>query len=71
MFSEKDGLKEFCEATRIFLLGKDDEAIKENRVVSCQSISGTGALRLGLAFIKKFLPEETTIYVSNPSLILF
>eukprot|EP01080_Neovahlkampfia_damariscottae_P000327 gene327-6741_t len=63
----QDGLKEFYEATRIFLLGKEDEAIKENRVASCQSISGTGALRLGLAFIKKFLPQNTIVYVSNPT----
>jgi aspartate/tyrosine/aromatic aminotransferase len=63
----QNGLKEFYEATKIFLLGNEDEAVKENRVASFQSISGTGALRLGMAFIEKFLPKDTVVYISNPS----
>jgi Aminotransferase class I and II len=38
----------------------------QNRVAVLQSLSGTGSLRLGAAFIAKFLPG-TTVYVSNPT----
>ena len=38
----------------------------QNRVAVLQSLSGTGSLRLGAAFIAKFLPG-TTVHVSNPT----
>ncbi len=30
-------------------------------------MSGTGAVRLGFEFAKKFLPEGTKVYVPNPT----
>lgn len=36
-----------------------------DRVV--QSLSGTGALRIGFAFIKRWFPANTTILISNPT----
>lgn len=41
------GLNSFSIAASLLLLGKDSLAIKEKRVVNCQSLSGTGALRVG------------------------
>ncbi|CCK68271.1 aspartate transaminase AAT2 KNAG_0A06090 [Huiozyma naganishii CBS 8797] len=38
----------------------------EDRTVSVQSISGTGALHIAAKFLAKFLPERT-IYVSDPT----
>ena len=32
-----------------------------------QSISGTGALRIGGAFFQRFFPHTKTIYIPNPS----
>lgn len=42
-------------------------AIKENRIVTAQSLSGTGALRLAVEFVFRFLPKGTNIYYSKPT----
>ena len=39
--------------------------MKEGRVVSTQTLSGTGAVSLGMEVIAKFLPRE--VYVSKPT----
>jgi aspartate/tyrosine/aromatic aminotransferase len=63
-----DGLESFCSLSRGLILGDDCPAIAENRVVSCQALSGTGALRLGAEFISWFLKEQTpAVLVSNPT----
>lgn len=61
-----DGLKSFCDAASRLLLGNDSPALVENRVCSAQAISGTGSLRLGMEFLKKFYHSEV-IYISNPT----
>ena len=38
----------------------------QGTVVALQSLSGTGSLRIGAAFIAKFLPG-TVVYVSDPT----
>ena len=46
-----DGLPEFRKETTKLILGKASKAIAEGRVACCQSLSGTGALRLAAEFI--------------------
>lgn len=41
--------------------------IKEGRVASSQTISGTGALRIGGEFIRRFYPGTKTIHLPTPS----
>jgi aspartate/tyrosine/aromatic aminotransferase len=53
------GLAEFNVATAKLLLGEGSDAVKEGRVATCQGLSGTGSLRVGIAFIGKFLPVGT------------
>ena len=48
------GLQSFVKAAVKLLLGEDSIAIKEGRAVGVQALSGTGALRLGAEFLKKF-----------------
>ncbi|TQS35529.1 hypothetical protein Golomagni_04050 [Golovinomyces magnicellulatus] len=62
-----DGLKSFKSAAAKLIFGSDSSAIRENRVASLQSISGTGALHLGALFISRFHPEHPTVYLSNPT----
>ncbi|RKF77771.1 Aspartate aminotransferase, cytoplasmic [Golovinomyces cichoracearum] len=62
-----DGLKSFKSAAAKLIFGSDSSAIRENRVVSLQSISGTGSLHLGALFISRFHPEHPTVYLSNPT----
>lgn len=53
------------------ILGADSPALKEKRAVALQTISGTGAVHLGAAFLAKFYTpsnsESKTVYVSNPT----
>merc|ERR550514_19545 len=60
------GFGPFLEATSRLLLGDNSKAIAEKRVVTLQSLSGTGSLRIGAAFLQKFR-TGCTIYLSNPT----
>jgi len=62
-----DGLPDFVKLTSKLILGDNSPALKEGRVVTAQSLSGTGALRIGTAFIKQFFPQNTTVLLSNPT----
>mmetsp|Transcript_27839 Transcript_27839/g.69787 ORF Transcript_27839/g.69787 Transcript_27839/m.69787 type:complete len:448 (-) Transcript_27839:119-1462(-) len=48
------------------LFGENSPAIKDKRVVSTQSISGTGALRILAEFLKRYFPH-TEVYVPKPT----
>ena len=61
-----EGFAPFREVTARLLLGDDSKALKEKRVVTLQSLSGTGSLRIGAAFLAKFR-AGTTVYISNPT----
>ena len=49
-----------------FLLGDDHPALVEKRVSTTQSLSGTGALRLGAEFIRKYMGGRK-VYLPNPT----
>jgi len=61
------GLPSFCTKARDLLLGSDSPAVQENRVVTSQTISGTGSLRLAADFAFKHLHDPNLIYVPDPS----
>lgn len=68
------GLPGFVQATSKLIFGKDSPAIKEGRVCTIQTISGTGANHYGGAFLERFYEpwqgktkEEKIIYISNPT----
>ncbi|GFR52883.1 hypothetical protein Agub_g15515 [Astrephomene gubernaculifera] len=61
-----EGLEGFRRATVDLLLGQGHPAIQEGRVAAIQSLSGTGSLRVGAAFIARFL-KGATVYISNPT----
>lgn len=60
------GQDAFTKASVTLLLGEDSPAIKENRAVGAQSISGTGALRVGAEFLARKL-NHSVVYFSNPT----
>ena len=62
-----DGLPEFRAETTKLILGKGSKAIKEGRVACCQSLSGTGALRLAAEFIAVNLGKDRRVFVSDPT----
>lgn len=60
-----DGLAGFVTGAQRLLFGENSPAIKEGRIASVQSISGTGSLRVGFEFLGQFLPK--TVLISNPT----
>lgn len=63
------GLNSFRAAAAKLILGKNSPALKEGRIASIQTISGTGAVHLGALFLSKFYPGHPTAFVSNPTWI--
>eukprot|EP00238_Polyblepharides_amylifera_P006778 CAMPEP_0196594378 /NCGR_PEP_ID=MMETSP1081-20130531/78193_1 /TAXON_ID=36882 /ORGANISM="Pyramimonas amylifera, Strain CCMP720" /LENGTH=452 /DNA_ID=CAMNT_0041918629 /DNA_START=64 /DNA_END=1422 /DNA_ORIENTATION=+ len=61
-----DGLPAFKQCTLELLLGAGHPALEEGRAISVQSLSGTGSLRVGAAFINVWLPGKT-VYLSKPT----
>lgn len=61
------GFEPFVSAAAKVILGEDSAAIKEDRVVSIQSLSGTGALHIAARFLKNFYIKSQTVYLSNPT----
>nr|VWO96684.1 Aspartate aminotransferase (EC [Ganoderma boninense] len=61
------GLPEFTASAAKLAYGADSVPLKEGCVAVTQSISGTGALRIGGAFLGRFYPHVKTIYLPVPS----
>lgn len=60
------GLPDFTKLSAKLALGEDSEVIKSGRITTMQSISGTGALRIGSEFIAKFHPNKV-VYQPTPT----
>lgn len=60
------GPDSFTKVSVALLLGEDSPAIKENRAHGVQSLSGTGALRLGAEFLSHKLGRKI-VYYSDPT----
>jgi len=56
----------FTKVASELLFGKDSAPLKEGRVASIQTLSGTGALRVAAEFFARFLPQKE-IYFPNPT----
>ncbi|KAK2817463.1 hypothetical protein Q5P01_025654 [Channa striata] len=65
------GLPEFRSAASKVALGDDSPAIQENRVGAVQALGGTGALRIGADFLRRWYNgtnnTATPVYVSAPT----
>ncbi|KAJ2346619.1 Aspartate aminotransferase, cytoplasmic, partial [Coemansia sp. RSA 2618] len=62
------GLPALTEGAQTLIFGEDSKALRENRVYTIQTISGTGANMVGAVFLKQFKqPEDAAIYISKPT----
>jgi len=61
-----DGLPDYDSATQRLVFGEDCAAAAEGRVVTAQTLGGTGALRVGADFLKATLPFAK-VAISQPS----
>ena len=61
-----EGLAAYDKAVQELVFGADSALIQEKRAITVQAIGGTGALKLGADFLKRFSPDSE-VYISDPS----
>ncbi|XP_058815761.1 aspartate aminotransferase, mitochondrial-like [Topomyia yanbarensis] len=66
-YSPIGGTAEFCKHSILLALGEDSQHVANGQNATVQGISGTGALRIGGAFLSAFFPGPKDIYLPTPS----
>ena len=61
-----DGLATYDRAVQQTLFGADNAAVKDGRIVTVQTLGGTGGLKVGGDFLRRVNPGAD-IYISDPS----
>ena len=61
-----DGIAAYDAAVKSLVFGADSEAVKSGRVATVQAVGGTGGLKIGADFLKKFSPDAR-VMISDPS----
>jgi aromatic-amino-acid transaminase len=61
-----DGIAAYDAAVKALLFGADSELVTSGRAVTVQALGGTGGLKLGADFLRKFAPGAA-VYISDPS----
>ena len=61
-----DGFPEFVRQVQSLLFGPNHPAVAAGRVTTVQAVGGTGGLKVGADFIRRFAPEAA-IYMSDPT----
>ncbi|MBL8540441.1 MAG: aspartate/tyrosine/aromatic aminotransferase [Betaproteobacteria bacterium] len=61
-----DGLASYNQLVQRLVFGDDSPLLAEGRVVTIETLGGTGALRVGADLLRRLLPDATT-YLSDPS----
>ncbi len=61
-----DGFPDYTRSVRELVFRADSAAVAEGRVVTVQALGGTGALKVGADFLRRFAPEAKVL-ISDPS----
>ena len=61
-----DGFAPFNKVSAELMFGETSDLLASGKIVTLQSLSGTGSLRVGAAFINRFFPGKA-VYIPNPS----
>lgn len=61
-----DGLAVYDKAVQNLVFGADSPAVKEGRIITVQTLGGTGGLRVGGDFLRR-TATEATLWISDPS----
>jgi aromatic-amino-acid transaminase len=61
-----EGLAQYDKAVQELVFGADSPVIQEKRAVTVQALGGTGGLKIGADFLKRFSPESQ-VFISDPS----
>jgi aspartate aminotransferase len=62
-----EGLQGFIKNSLKVAYAEDNKALKEERIVGIQALSGTGSLRIGMEFFSLNYPGAKTVFIPNPS----
>lgn len=66
LYLPMEGLNSYRHAIAPLLFGADHPVLKQNRVASIQTLGGSGALKVGADFFKRYFPQSR-IWVSDPT----
>jgi aromatic-amino-acid transaminase len=61
-----DGLAAYDKAVQELVFGANSPVIQEKRAITVQALGGTGALKLGADFLKRF-SSDAQVWISDPS----
>jgi aromatic-amino-acid transaminase len=61
-----DGLAAYDKLVQALVFGADSAALKEGRILTVQTLGGTGGLRVGADFLRRTAPGAT-LWISDPS----
>ena len=62
----RDGIAAYDAAVKSLVFGADSEPVTSGRIATVQAIGGTGGLKIGADFLKKFNPDAKVL-ISDPS----
>jgi aromatic-amino-acid transaminase len=60
------GLADYRAAAQALVFGQESEVRKTNRVATLQTVGGSGALKVGADFLKRYFPASQ-VWISDPS----
>ncbi len=66
VYLQGDGFADYNRAVRDLVFGAASPVVTDGRVVTVQSLGGTGGLKIGADFLKRFAPGAM-VYISDPS----
>ena len=61
-----DGLPAYDKAVQRLLFGEDSEVVASGRALTVQALGGTGGLKIGADFLRRFAPGAQ-VWISDPS----
>lgn len=61
-----EGPTSYNQAVQKLLFGSDSKLLTDNRILTFETLGGTGALKVGADYLKRLLPNSS-VYISDPS----
>ena len=62
-----EGLASFVKSSLKLAYSEESKALKEERIVGLQALSGTGSLRVGMEFLSMHYSGNKQVFIPNPS----
>ena len=66
LYLPMEGLNSYRHAIAPLLVGADHPVLQQQRVATIQTLGGSGALKVGADFLKRYFPESS-VWVSDPT----